>query len=347
MRSTLVKPIRRHLLGLLASSLYLPLLGKVAAAASATLMVSASDELVQTALKKEVDPSFRRLAAAEVLSDRSLSMNMADRYLGTETFHSWADVICARDFEMKQLAGFGEFNELNSKDIPRLAASVRHEVGARKALIMRSPIAIMSTPAAPRTPTSLADLWDRPVAKRLGIVTSDIIDAALIASAAHGGARGRVSHADAGFRAWRDLGVHVYETPDAAMSAMRTGEIAVMFGPLTRYFALKKLGLSLQKNVPDEGTYYLNVEAAVPAHSRNRSSAQKYIDAVLSRQAQQSIAETFGMAPVVSDVELNSDLSSQIELVGHEAENLWDLNAPEILQSLPDIRKLWALHLKS
>lgn len=158
-------------------------------------------------------------------------------------------------------------------------------------------------------PTSYADLWDPRWQGKIGFADqfhNQVITAAALAA---GGSVSDFSGAQDKLRALKALGARVYPSHEAIAAALNSGEIDVTISLASRAVFWARSGVPVGFALPTEGSTLLVYRATVPANARNAAGGWRYLDAMLTPEAQLGLAQTMACMPVVSDVELPAELA--------------------------------------
>ena len=203
----------------------------------------------------------------------------------------------------------------NIKNLPDLYPSAIDGDG-RFIGMMYSATAIAYDPKVVKTPpTSWKDLWDPQFKGKLAI--GDISGTSglhfLIAVARMNG--GTLENADPGFKAIAELKPNVvmmYSQADQIVPLFERGEISVAVWYPDRVGAAAAKGLSIASAFPKEGAIGILPTVGVPEGAKNKALAERYIDVLLSPEAQLCFAQKQYAGPVNRKVTLDASLAGAL-----------------------------------
>lgn len=164
-------------------------------------------------------------------------------------------------------------------------------------------------------PTSWRDLWD-PAYKgkiALGDISGTTGLHFLIAmSLANGGS---LQNMDPGFKAMAELkpnAVMLYSQADQVVPLFERGEIAIAVWYPDRVGAAAQKGVPVATAFPKEGAIGILPTVGIPVGAKNKALAERYIDVMLSPEAQVCFAQRQYAGPVNKKVELDAELAKHL-----------------------------------
>lgn len=133
-------------------------------------------------------------------------------------------------------------------------------------------------------------------------------------SALKGGSIRQPDHGMAQMRTIRQNGPGLWDQESIAVGWLKTGEIWA-----TPYFSGNVLALmrdpdlkDLRFAIPAEGAYYLGLNAAKIANSPNPAEADRFINHMLSMEAQEAWAQNGRARPVIADARMPEDVAATV-----------------------------------
>lgn len=154
---------------------------------------------------------------------------------------------------------------------------------------------------------------------------------------------GELENQDAGFAAVEDLipnVVMLYTQADQLVPLFERGEIVMAPWYPDRAGSAADAGVPVAVAYPEEGAVGIQPTVSVPKGSKNVDLAMKYIDVLLSAEAQACFAEKKYAGPVNRDVEL-SDRVKAIVPFGETYEKLWYPDTETVAANRPGWTQRW------
>ncbi len=207
-----------------------------------------------------------------------------------------------------------------------------------------SATAIVYDPKVVKTPpTSWNDLFDPKYKGRmaLGDITGTSGVQTLLAVNRMNG--GSLENTDPGFAAMKRLvpdAVTLYTQADQLLSLFQRGDVVIAPWYPDRAGSAIDKGLSLAVAYPKEGAVGIKPTLVIPRGAANPELALKYVDAVLSREAQTCFTERQYAAPVNLTVKL-TDKVAKIVASGADYERLWFPDPAVVATHLPEWIRRW------
>ncbi len=192
-------------------------------------------------------------------------------------------------------------------------------------------------------PTSWNDLFDPKYRGRmaLGDITGTSgIQTMLAVNRMNGGT---LEHTEPGFAAMKRLvpdAVTLYTQADQLLSLFQRGDVVIAPWYPDRAGSAMDKGLSLAVAYPKEGAVGIKPTLVIPRGAANPELALKYVDAVLSRDAQACFTERQYAAPVNMTVKLTEKVA-KIVASGEDYERLWFPDPTAVATHLPEWIRRW------
>jgi putative spermidine/putrescine transport system substrate-binding protein len=166
------------------------------------------------------------------------------------------------------------------------------------------PLSIIYRPDLVKKPiTSWKDLWDPSLANSLAVPDVETYAGRmlLVASLTHGGT---MQNTDPGFKALSGLRPNIamfYGSDSDARRALAQGDVSVLVGPPSQLKPLVDAGVKVKALSVQPAPMMFDVMTVV--NTKNQAAAMKFIDFVLSPQAQSIITRQYFMGPVNDTVQ--------------------------------------------
>lgn len=252
------------------------------------------------------------------------------------------DVCCLADFDIEAVAQRGALERVQVGQVPNLVHTLpflRQDYAIPH--IYSAHVILYNTDRIKVAPKSFADLWDPKYRGRVGLSDFLFNTNTAVAALVGGGSMTDFGPAGAKLSELRSLDVKVLPSTEAVAAALKSEEIWMTVMSLARGYMWKKAGMPLAHVVPMEGGFPNVYQAGIPAKSRRKDLAFKYLNAMLEPSAQLAFAEKMGYVPTVANVVLPDELNRQINFTEAERERMMKPNYAYMIANQSQMLDVW------
>jgi putative spermidine/putrescine transport system substrate-binding protein len=161
-------------------------------------------------------------------------------------------------------------------------------------------------------PKSIADLWKKEYAGKIGVTDLSYDKIIPMASVAHGGSTSNYAPGYEALLALKKNGVRVYPSNEAVGNAFKSEEILVSIMWKGRGFQWSEAGLPVAYVSPTEGAYPVYFEMGITKNSGVPSEASRVLGCVLEPEVQRAMALAIGQVPAVKNAPIAADVMEKI-----------------------------------
>jgi putative spermidine/putrescine transport system substrate-binding protein len=336
---------RRHFLCGAAASLLVPKL----ALADESLVVGTWGGDYGNLLRSAVDDTIMHAQGITVTQDIGSPMMRRTKLLAERSARrSSLDVVCLADFDMNAGNQAGALAPLSAGDVPRTAQVLPF---LRKSYsiphIYSAHVIVYNTDLVKTPPKAFADLWDPKYKGKVGLCDFLYVTNTVVAAVVGGGSPTNLAPAKARLSDLRNNDVKVLPSTEALAAALKSGEIWFTVIAAARAYMWNKAGVPVAFVVPEEGGFPTTYEAGVVKNGRNDAAGFKYLNAMLSVEAQTAYAQRMGYLPTVVDARLPAELEKKIGFTEAERNRLWKLDLAYLNAQQANMLKFWNESLKA
>ena len=228
------------------------------------------------------------------------------------------DVMMMDEIGAAQANAEGLYHPLDPAKIPnieKLYPQFRIEGDPYTKFMYVSQALVYNTDQIKEEPTSWKALWDPAYAGRVAvpdITTSHGAFFLLTAADMNGGG---LENVDPGFELITELkpSIVTFYTQHAQLAQLFTqGDVWITSWTTDRSQAMIDAGAPVAWTIPEESAYIIDSTIGIAKGTKNLEAAQKYVDFVLSNEAQAANARYTYLAPVNSEVELPPEVAEKL-----------------------------------
>ena len=228
------------------------------------------------------------------------------------------DVMMMDEIGAAQANAEGLYHPLDAETIPnieKLYPQFRIEGDPYTKFMYVSQALVYNTDQIKEEPTSWRALWDAAYAGRVAvpdITTSHGAFFLLTAADMNGGG---LENVDPGFELIKELkpSIVTFYTQHAQLAQLFTqGDVWITSWTTDRSQAMIDNGAPVAWTIPEESAYIIDSTIGIAKGTKNLEAAQKYIDFVLSNEAQEANARYTYLGPVNSEVELPPEVAEKL-----------------------------------
>lgn len=252
------------------------------------------------------------------------------------------DVCCLADFDIEAVAQRGALEKVSAEQVPNLVHAfpfLKQDFAIPH--IYSAHVILYNTDRINVAPKSFADLWDPRYRGRVGLSDFLFNTNTAVAALVGGGSMSDFGPAASKLSELRSLDVKILPSTEAVAAALKSEEIWITVMSLARGYMWKKAGMPLAHVVPVEGGFPNIYQAGIPAKSRRKDLAYKYLNAMLEPSAQMAFAERMGYVPTVANVALPDELNRQINFTEAERERMMKPNYAYMIASQAQMLDVW------
>lgn len=300
-------------------------------------------------LRASVDEKIMRPDGIRVTQEIGSPMQRRTKLLAERNARrSTMDVATLADFDMNAAAKAGALAPVDGTNVPRTAQvlpflkksySIPHLYSAHTI--------VYNTDRVKNPPKSFAELWDPKYKGKVGLSDFLYVTNTVVASVVGGGSPTNLEPAKAKLMAWRQNDVKVLPSTEAVAAALKSGDIWITVIAAARSYMWSKAGIPLAFVVPEEGAFPTTYEAGVVKNGRSKAAAYKYLDAMLSVEAQTAFADRMGYLPTVADAKLPPELEKKIGFTEAERNRLWKLDLSYLNENQASMLDFWNKSVKA
>ena len=258
------------------------------------------------------------------------------------------DIACFGDIDMSDMSRAGLIDNISASDVPNLANTIESLRKPYSIPHIYSALGIVYSPERFGGKIDALEVMMDPKLKgKIGF--SDILFNfnVWMAAIASGNKDGTPT---GGMEYLRELKKKqqpkVYPSNEAVAAALKSGEIWFTCMWKARALQWTKGGVPVEFVVAKEGGVLTAFEAGIPKNSRNKGCAMKYLDAMLTPEAQRAFAETMGYAPTVKNANLPKELQDAVGFNDSELARLLTPNYARSNEMKPEILDFWTKEFK-
>ncbi len=178
--------------------------------------------------------------------------------------------------------------------------------------IMYSALILVWNKNKTTAPKSIADLWKKEYAGKIGVTDLSYDKIIPMASVAHGGSTSNYAPGYEALLALKKNGVRVYASNEAVGNAFKSEEILVSIMWKGRGFQWSEAGLPVAYASPSEGAYPVYFEMGITRNSGFPSEAARVLGCVLEPEVQRTMALAIGQVPAVTNAGIAPDVMEKI-----------------------------------
>ena len=229
------------------------------------------------------------------------------------------DVMMMDEQAAVQLAAEGLYDPLTTETVPNLAKlypQFRYKGDAYTRFMYAPQVLVYNTQNIKERPKSWDILWDEKYKGKVS--TSDIVSTPalflLMTMMDRAGSPGQ-PNVNAGFEKMQKLKSNVltfYSQMPQLAPLLQQGEVWLATWPSSRAQAEIDSGAPIAWTIPDEGGYMNASTIGIAKGTKNLAAAQRYINFVLSPEAQAANAELIYLNPVNRDTKISDELAKKL-----------------------------------
>ncbi len=202
----------------------------------------------------------------------------------------------------------------------------------------------------PEKPKSWRAMWDDKYAGQIAAPDITTSHGAFFLLTAADMAGGGVRNVDPGFELIKKLKPNIltFYTQHAQLARLFTqGEVAMSSWTTDRSQAMIDNGAPVGWTIPEESAYIIDSTIGIARGTDHLDAAQKYINFVLSNEAQAANARYTYLAPVNSEVELSPDVAAKLPVGEGVLEKLKQADWNYVTTVRPEWTRRWAREITS
>lgn len=252
------------------------------------------------------------------------------------------DICCLADFDIEAVTQRGGLERVDVERVPNLVHTLpflRQDYAIPH--IYSAHVILYNTDRIKVAPRSFADLWDPKYRGKVGLSDFLFNTNTAVAALVGGGNMSDFGPAASKLAEMRSLDVKILPSTEAVAAALKSEEIWMTVMSLARGYMWKKAGMPLAHVVPVEGGFPNVYQAGIPAKSRRKDLAFKYLNVMLAPSAQLAFAEKMGYVPTVANVTLPPELNLQINFTESERERMMKPNYAYMIANQSQMLEVW------
>lgn len=257
------------------------------------------------------------------------------------------DVMMMDEIGAAQANAEGLYHPLDPAKIPnieKLYPQFRIEGDPYTKFMYVSQALVYNTDQIKEEPTSWKALWDPAYAGRVAvpdITTSHGAFFLLTAADMNGGG---LKNVDPGFELIKELkpSIVTFYTQHAQLAQLFTqGDVWITSWTTDRSQAMIDNGAPVAWTIPEESAYIIDSTIGIAKGTKNLDAAQKYVNFVLSNEAQAANARYTYLAPVNSEVELPPEVAAKLPVGEGVLEKLKTADWDYVTTVRPEWTRRW------
>jgi putative spermidine/putrescine transport system substrate-binding protein len=209
---------------------------------------------------------------------------------------------------------------------------------------------VYATDHIPEAPSSWRALWDEAYAGRVAVPDITTSHGAFFLLTASDMEGGDVTNVDPGFELIAKLkpSIVTFYTQHAQLAQLFTqGDVWITSWTTDRSQAMIDAGAPVAWTIPEESAYIIDSTIGIAKGTRNLEAAEKYIDFVLSVEAQAANARYTYLGPVNSEVVLDPEVAAKLPVGPGVLESLKTTDWDYVTTVRPDWTHRWSREITS
>ena len=300
-------------------------------------------------LNKNIDQPILTKQGWEVIQDQAGDPQRRSKMLAEQRLpRGTADLQALSSINMFQMHDAGtvlpvDYSKL--KNAGNILPSMKYTYGIGH--IYSGKVAVFNPKLIPAAPKSYKDVFDPKHGNKLGII--DIQYQYTIAAAALA-AGGSITNFEPGKKLLLDCkkaGMRIYPTNEAFAQGLQSEEFGIGVMWKARVVQWQNAGISVQAVAPSEGTLAYISGFVIPKNAPNKEGAHAYLDAMLTKEAQDNFAIDMGYNPTVTNASVAPELNTRIGFTPEEIKKLVDLDYDYMNKQDVALKEWWDKELKS
>lgn len=257
------------------------------------------------------------------------------------------DVVMMDEIGAAQAVAEGLYEPLSVEAVPnleKLYPQFRAENDTYTKFMYVSQALVYNTDLVAEEPKSWRAMWEEQYAGKIAVPDITTSHGAFFLLTAADMEGGDVAKTDPGFELIKTLKPHIltFYTQHAELARLFTqGEVAMASWTTDRSQAMIDDGAPVAWTIPEEGAYIIDSTIGIAKGTDNLEAAQKYVDYVLSEEAQTCNAQYTYLAPVNSEVELSPEIAAKLPVGEGVLEGLKQADWAFVTTVRPDWTHRW------
>jgi len=258
------------------------------------------------------------------------------------------DVMMMDEIGAAQANAEGLYHPLNPERVPNLEKLYpQFRVGNDNytKFMYVSQALVYNTEQIPEAPTSWKALWDEAYVGRVAIPDITTSHGSFFLLTAADMAGGGLKNVDPGFELIKELkpSIVTFYTQHAQLAQLFTqGDVWITSWTTDRSQAMIDAGAPVAWTIPEESAYIIDSTIGIAKGTPNLEAAEKYVNFVLSDEAQAANARHTYLSPVNSEVELDPEVAAKLPVGEGVLERLKSADWDYVTTVRPEWTQRWS-----
>ncbi|MGE0766806.1 MAG: PotD/PotF family extracellular solute-binding protein [Hyphomicrobiaceae bacterium] len=231
------------------------------------------------------------------------------------------------------------------KNAANLIPSMKYPYGVGH--IYSGKVVVNNDHVVKEAPKSYKETFDPKHGNKLAIIDIQYQYTLACASLAAGGSVGDLEPGKKLLLECKKAGMRIYPTNEAFAQGLKADEFGVGVMWKARVVQWQNAGINVKAITPTEGAIAYVSGFVICKNSPNKDGAYAFLDAMLSKSAQEAFAIDMGYNPTVTNAVVAPDLNKRIGFTPDEVKQLVDLDYGYMTKNDVALKDWWDKELKS